>query len=645
MRRALVPPLLGLLLWAAPASAAEPVLERVLLSTGGVGYLGWRAEVGAEDRLALTVPLAQVDDVLKSLTVFGEGAVGAVSLAGPAPLADLFRDVPFGEADLASLPALLASLRGAEVEVRGRSAMRGRLIAVTPEEVKEGEERRQRHRLSLATAEGLRHAILEETEAVALESPELRGKLELVLARLADGRLDRERELRVALPGAAGRTVRFGYLAEMPLWKASYRLVAGEAEGLLQGWAIFENLSGQNWRGVEVTLAAGSPTALRQALFQSYFVPRPEVPVLPEPGLPRPAPAPLAASEGEPLAAARADSFAAAAPTALEEADTRELTAQTLFRLAEPITLPSGHTAMAPLVDRRVPIERVVRHRAGPAGPHPEAALRLRNGSESSLPAGVATLYEELPGGGLTYLGDARLPALPPGAEELVGYGLDGNVTVDRREDRTDRVVRGRIVDGVLELARTEQRRAAYAVTARFAGAPRTFVLEEPVPPGWRVAEPADARIVDGFARVERSLPPQSTLDLAVVLERPLTERIELAEIEPDRLLLLLEGPAASPELRTALARLQELSGAVAELERRIAAAETRRAERVAEQERLRANLAAVPPESDLARRYLDRLGRSEDELSALAGELDRLRAELDQAEEARRAYLRGLRA
>src|SRR4249919_290744 len=79
--------------------AAEPVLERVLLSTGGVGYLGYRATVEADGRLRLTVPLRQVDDVLKSLTVLADGdTVRAVSLLGPTPLADLFRDVPFGEA-------------------------------------------------------------------------------------------------------------------------------------------------------------------------------------------------------------------------------------------------------------------------------------------------------------------------------------------------------------------------------------------------------------------------------------------------------------------------------------------------------------------------------------------------------------------
>lgn len=640
--------MLGLALPAVHSLAAEPVLEQVLLSTSGVGYLGWRAEVGGDGRLQLTVPLRQVDDVLKSLTVLdGEGNVGAVSLLGPAPLADLFRGVPFGEADLDGLPALLARLRGAEIEVRGTTTMVGRLVAVVPEEVVAPEGRMVRHRLSLLTERGLRSALLEEVDAVALVNPELQQKVELVLSRLAEGQIDQERELAILLPGAEGRTVRLGYLAEMPLWKASYRLIAGDGQGLLQGWAILENLSGHDWDEVAVTLIAGSPTALRQELFQSYFVPRPELPVLPAP---EPLPSARAAAAAplsslkEGVAGDDAGPPAAAALSRLDVAAARELTAQTLFELARPVSLPTGHTVMAPLVDRSVPVERIALYQAGSGRPHPQAALRVRNASDASLPPGIVTLYEELAGGGLTFLGDAALPAMPPEAEELLSYGWDGNIEVDQRQDSSSRITQARIVDGVLELTRVEQQSARYAVSARFTGAPRSFVLEQPVPPGWRLVEPADGAIDRGAVRIERALPPQGALDLAIVTEQPVSERIELLDVEPERLLLLLEGAGSAPAVRDALQRLQALSATVIALDERIEENEARRGERIAEQERLRENLGVVPPESDLARRYLDRLGQSEDELTALAADLQRLRAERQQALEARRDFLRGLR-
>ena len=145
-----------------------------------------------------------------------------------------------------------------------------------------------------------------------------------------------------------------------------------------------------------------------------------------------------------PMAADMAVRSLRAGPAPLETGAAQELTAQTLFPLPQPVTLPLGHTVMAPIVDRTLPIERVALYRAAEGGRHPNAALRLRNTTGASLPAGLATLYEELPGGGLTFLGDAPLPQLAPDAEELLDYGLDGNIDVAvQKESRAGSTGRG----------------------------------------------------------------------------------------------------------------------------------------------------------------------------------------------------------
>ncbi len=87
--------LTGLWLVARPAAAADLRLERVWLSSAGIVLLDHAAEVGPEAELELVVPRSQVDDLLKSLTVYDSaGLAGAVTLAGEAPTADLFRDLP-----------------------------------------------------------------------------------------------------------------------------------------------------------------------------------------------------------------------------------------------------------------------------------------------------------------------------------------------------------------------------------------------------------------------------------------------------------------------------------------------------------------------------------------------------------------------
>ena len=97
-----------------PTSAAELSLKRVVLSTGGVGYFEYEAEVQGDASLSLDVALDQVDDVLKSLVVYDDkGGVGGLSLPGREPLKQAFKDLPFDESSLASPATLLATLKGA----------------------------------------------------------------------------------------------------------------------------------------------------------------------------------------------------------------------------------------------------------------------------------------------------------------------------------------------------------------------------------------------------------------------------------------------------------------------------------------------------------------------------------------------------
>ncbi|HVB15631.1 MAG TPA: hypothetical protein VNF04_03790, partial [Stellaceae bacterium] len=86
-----------------PADAAEPVLKRVVLSTGGVGYFEFEAQVEGDATLALDVPLDQVDDVLKSLVIYdAAGSAGEITLPGREPLNQSFADLPFTRAALQS---------------------------------------------------------------------------------------------------------------------------------------------------------------------------------------------------------------------------------------------------------------------------------------------------------------------------------------------------------------------------------------------------------------------------------------------------------------------------------------------------------------------------------------------------------------
>jgi hypothetical protein len=74
--------LLGLPGAVCSAAADELPLTRVVLSSAGLAQFTHSGSVSAGATVELAVRLDQVDDILKSMTVFDrEGAVGAVSLA------------------------------------------------------------------------------------------------------------------------------------------------------------------------------------------------------------------------------------------------------------------------------------------------------------------------------------------------------------------------------------------------------------------------------------------------------------------------------------------------------------------------------------------------------------------------------------
>lgn len=69
-----------------------------------------------------------------------------------------------------------------------------------------------------------------------------------------------------------------GYVAETPVWRPSYRVVVhdgGTAD--LQTWGIVQNLSGEDWKDVELVLVAGAPIAFQSTLGTPVIPNRPVV--------------------------------------------------------------------------------------------------------------------------------------------------------------------------------------------------------------------------------------------------------------------------------------------------------------------------------------------------------------------------------
>jgi Domain of unknown function (DUF4139) len=658
-----------LALWGVvPAGANDLVLKRVLLSTGGVGYFEHEAAVEGPARLTLNVRRDQVDDVLKSIIVFDSlGQVGEIALPGEEPLRDAFRELPFERAALDSPASLLNALKGAEVRIAQPRQLLGRILAVVPEGIlgPSGQNPVTRHRLSVMTGEGLRSLLLEEADGLMFADPGLQRQVERALTALATHGQKERRGLTVISTGAEKRLVRVGYVVEAPLWKTAYRLAlpAGEGRAALQGWAVLENRSGEDWREVELTLVSGNPVTFRQALYAAYYVNRPEVPVevfgrvLPRPdpgGIPAAPPrlqakamqelavGQLAQPQAARMAQGAASSRFPVAEAELIAAEASEASTQVSFQVPRPITVASGDSLLVPIVAREAPVERVLLYQPATNPRHPLAAVRLTNDSDIGLPPGVLTLYERS-ASGLAFVGDARLGPLPVKERRLLSFAVDQKIRIDSSSQSSTAIRQGRIKDGILEISTREQQQTIYTIAAP-ADAKRLLLIDHPRPAGdWALVEPgADkAELVPGAWRLGFELAGEQRI--TVTTARPILQRLALNSLNPQQIAYYASAQAFDAKQRQAIAKLGELAGQVAERERQLVAMEKERAAIAQDQERLRDNLKAVPKESDLSKRYLGQLAKQEDHIHKLDGDAVATRARLETARAELAAYVGGL--
>ena len=659
---------------ASPALAQELALKRVLLSSGGVGYFEYEADVENDATLKLTVNLDQVDDVLKSLVVYDDkGGVGGLSLPGREPLSQVFKDLPFDQSALGSPAALLNALRGAEVTVGGSRSATGRVVAVNAEPIisPEGRQVGVRNRVTLMTDKGLQQFVLEEAENLQFADAAVREQVQKALAAIASNRAKDARTVELTSKGQGKRTVRVAYIVTAPLWKASYRLtVPGEGDitrAHLQGWAVVENMSGQDWKGVDLTLVSGHPIAFRQALYQSYYVDRPYVPVevigrlmprtdqgtIPVPQATQPPitaprtgapqrdqrqttadgkvmPSGIPGQTGE---GGRPDNIAAPA----DQVAAQEALTQVSFRFPNPVTVANGRTLSVPIINGEVPVRRQALFQPETHPRHPLASVRLENNGNTGLPPGVVTIYERGSDGQVAYVGDARLGALPAGENRLLSYALDQKVTVSVESTQTETLVRGKIVQGVLSYEMLQRQTVTYRVKAP-ARESRQLLVETPKLAGWKLVKPDVQNIgqIDGKYRIPFDLKGGETLTLEVIQEQVVKQELELVDGDEDRIVYFAKAKEFDQKTRDALNRIIQLQNVVKTAEKRVEQGEAKRTRIAEEQQRIRENLRSVPANSDLHRRYIATLDRQETELEGL----NKQRAVAEQAVEAARNQL-----
>lgn len=701
-----------------PVSAAHAdtlPLRRVVISASGLALYEHQGTVRGDQDIALPVRVDRVDDMLKSLVVLdGRGSLGGITLPGREPLSQTFRDLPFQQEDLDNIVQLLGTLRGADIRV---DDIQGRLMNVG-EETEESENGLiVRHRISVLTPAGIKTAILERAGTMQFTDEAVQAQIDRALAALYTNRIRDQRSLTVSLRGNGERTVGLAYIQDAPLWKSTYRLVlppsagkdaagkdtatgnGAEADGkaVFQGWAVLENTTGQDWDDVRVSLISGAPVTYHQALYESYHVPRPELPVkvmdrvlpradrgvieardvaeaadMPYFGGESAAVMNKAAARGRSTMAAPADmaggyaamesmALAAAPPApaayaqagmppamaAMTAASAAETAGQMTFAFPQPVDLPAGHTLMLPFVSGSLPAERLWVYQPETNESHPLAALSLKNDTDGGMPPGILTIYDKGEGGFL-HVGDADMPMIPKGDERFISFALDTKTNI-RRETQEDRALGIITINkGVLRQKVSWRNTTTYTMRAPQDEA-RSIVIEHPRRGGWELVRPegieGDPVATDSHYRLRLDIKAGESKKLAVTVYRDDVEAVALSGIAPANLetRMAAAGKDMPAPLRKALAKVKGMQESIHELRQKITQGEQERQRIYADQERLRQNVQAVSADTAIGKRYLASLEKQETQLDAIQAAQEGTRIQLQAEEKALRDYISGL--
>jgi chromosome segregation ATPase len=136
--------------------------------------------------------------------------------------------------------------------------------------------------------------------------------------------------------------------------------------------------------------------------------------------------------------------------------------------------------------------------------------------------------------------------------------------------------------------------------------------------PGWTLVkpEPKGVELSEGNYRITFQLPGgDQTQTFEVVQEQTQQQELRLVDGSADQIRIYAQAREFDAKTREALTRILQLQAAVSDAQRKVTQADAERTQIVQEQARLRDNLARVPANSDLQRRYLATLDKQETEL------------------------------
>jgi hypothetical protein len=683
----------------APSSPNLPIAQAVLFSSG-VGFFQREGEIDGNQRIDLSFPVGDINDLLKSMVLqdLGGGHVSAVSYESRDPIDKTLKSFAINLTSNPGYGQILNQARGEKVEVVLQSTsnaqpgtLTGTIIGVEDQEQAVAKDKAVKvEMLNLWCAEGMRSVKLADVGRVRFLNPVMENEVRRALEVLSLSHDTQKKAVSLVFSGEGKRPVKVSYVVENPIWKTSYRLVIGkDGKPFLQGWAVVENSSDEDWSNVRMALVSGRPISFQMDLYQPLYVPRPLVepelfaslrpPTYSDalerkltdrnalkkekkdqfggvgagPGL-RDANKRLddnkdmAESTGRSIRL-RANQSQTEALQALEGnlGDHGVASAATAANLGDffqyvidhPVSLPRQKSAMLPIINGDVEGSKVSIYNERTLAKHPLLGLRLKNTTGMHLMQGPITVFENN-----TYAGDSRIMDLQKGEERLISYAVDLGTEVEPvAKHDSDRITLVKIVKGILQTTTKLRESKTYNVKNR-SEQDRVVLIEHLYRPDFKLVskERPKERARDVY-RFEVRVAAGKSGSEDIIEERDLLNQIAITNLDEQTIKLVFSSNATSKPVAEALKKSQDMKVKMGETQRELGLARQQLADFERDQVRIRANLKETPATAEAYKKYLAKLDAQEGEIDKLTAKIKALQETENQQRKEYEGYLANL--
>ena len=646
MRKPVVSLILTLIL-AAQLPAADLPIREVILYKHGVGFFERGGKLEAGDTARIDFKADDMNDVLKSLTITDRsgGKISGVRYDASEPLEERLKNFPFAVGADSTLAVFLDQMKGARVEMKfGAETFAG--VVLSSRVIKGGEKEAERETVTLLTDTGeLRTFDLAGASSVKFTDPKLQGLLKDYLAVLNGARSKDKRSVYIDSVGTAARDLVASYMTPAPVWKSSYRLLfTGAGEPTLEGWAIVDNTSGDDWNNVKLSVVSGRPISFITQLYEPKYVTRPnaeladnmaaaptvfdgavngrlEEPMMRQMAKAAPPQAPgrggsaggmiggIPSKEKEVFRSVQTSDMAATA----EGRDAGDLFE---YSFSSAVTVKKGESAMLPFLQQKVGARKLLIYREQ-FGVNPQNAAELTNSTGKTLDGGPITVYDAG-----AYAGEALVETVKAGDKRLISYGVDLGTRITTKFDSSRNVVREiHALRGNLTSKYAMEEVRTFTIKNIDPKA-KTLVIEHPQRQGYKLLEPAKAAETTANAnRFEVKLGASANETFALREERVYDQTVSVNSMTPDSISIWLENKVLSANGRRQLEQLAAKKSEIAANDAAMRQAESSISDLTQDQTRVRANIQSlnnVKNQQDLVQQYAAQLAANETKMVAL---------------------------